>query len=85
MAQVIDREAVRQVEKEALQIAGERDGHLIDQPELKSAIGYWHNHLRDTGLTGEYSHHTLLYAWAQDAIRYYEEQGLSHKEELAVT
>ncbi|MCR2697983.1 DNA-binding protein, partial [Salmonella enterica] len=33
----------------------------------------------------EYSPHSLRYAWAQDAIRYYEEQGLSHKEALAVT
>ena len=85
MTQVIDREAVRQVVKEALNIAGERDGHLIDKPDLKSAMDYWHNHLRDAGLTREYSPHSLRYAWAQDAIRYYKEQGLSQKEALAVT
>lgn len=85
MTQVTDREAVRQAVKEALNIAGERDGHLIDKPDLKSAMDYWHNHLRDAGLTGEYSPHSLRYAWAQDAIRYYEEQGLSHKEALAAT
>ncbi|EHB0186781.1 DNA-binding protein [Salmonella enterica] len=85
MTQVTDREAVRQAVEEALGIAGERNGHLIDKPDLKSAMDYWHNHLRDTGLTGEYSPHSLRYAWAQDAIRYYEEQGLSHKEALAVT
>ena len=85
MTQVIDREAVRLAVKEALNIAGERDGHLIDKPDLKSAMDYWHNHLRDAGLTGEYSPHSLRYAWAQDAIRYYEEQGLSRKEALAVT
>ena len=73
MTQVINQEAVRQA------------GHLIDKPDLKSAMDYWHNHLRDAGLTGEYSPHSLRYAWAQDAIRYYEEQGLSHKEALAVT
>ncbi|ENH5887404.1 integrase domain-containing protein [Salmonella enterica] len=84
MTQVTDREAVRQAVKEALGIAGERND-LIDKPDLKSAMDYWHNHLRDTGLTGEYSPHSLRYAWAQDAIRYYEEQGLSHKEALAVT
>ena len=85
MTQVTDREAVRQVVKEALNIAGERNGHLIDKPDLKSAMDYWHNHLRDAGLTGEYAPHSLRYAWAQDAIRYYEEQGLNHKEALAVT
>lgn len=53
MTQVTDREAVRQAVKEALGIAGERNGHLIDKPDLKSAMDYWHNHLRDTGLTGE--------------------------------
>ncbi|UAF29463.1 hypothetical protein CX888_005695 [Salmonella enterica subsp. enterica serovar Agona] len=36
-------------------------------------------------MTGEYSFYSLRYAWAQDAIRYYEERGLSHKEALAVT
>ncbi len=55
MTQVTDREAVRQAVKAALEIAGERDGHLIDKPDLKSAMDYWHNHLRDAGLTGEYS------------------------------
>lgn len=75
MTQVIDREAVHQAVKEALNIAGERDGHLIDKPDLKSAMDYWHNHLRDAVLTGEYSAHSLRYAWAQDAIRHYEEQG----------
>ncbi|ELY4483315.1 integrase domain-containing protein, partial [Cronobacter turicensis] len=83
ITQAIDREAVRQAVKVALNIAGKRDGHLIDKPDLKSAMDYWHNHLRDAGLTGEYSPHSLRYAWAQDAIRYYEEQGLSHKEALA--
>ena len=68
ITQVIDREAVRQAVKEALNIAGKRDGHLIDKPDLKSAMDYWHNHLRDAGLTGEYSPHSLRYAWAQDAI-----------------
>ncbi|MFB5641766.1 integrase domain-containing protein [Kluyvera ascorbata] len=85
MTQVMDREAVRQAVKEALNIAVERNGHLIDKSDLKSAMDYWHNHLRDAGLTGEYAPHSLRYAWAQDAIRYYEEQGLSHKEVLAVT
>ncbi|VFS33134.1 Integrase [Yokenella regensburgei] len=85
MTQVTDREAVRQAVKEALNIAGERNGYLIDKPDLKSAMDYWHNHLRDAGLTGEYSPHSLRYAWAQDAIRYYEELRLSHKEALAVT
>ena len=39
ITQVIDREAVRQAVKEALNIAGKRDGHLIDKPDLKSATG----------------------------------------------
>lgn len=33
-------------------------------PDLKSAMDYWHNHLGDAGLTGEYSPHSLRYAWA---------------------
>ncbi|ASD60463.1 hypothetical protein WM95_18575 [Enterobacter cloacae complex sp. ECNIH7] len=61
--------------KEVLEIVGERDGHLIDKPDLKSAMDYWHNHLRDAGLTGEYFPHSLRYARVQDAIRYYEVDG----------
>ncbi len=38
MTQVTDREAVHQAVKEALNIAGERNGHLIDKPDLKSAM-----------------------------------------------
>lgn len=53
MTQGTDRESVRQAVKEALNIAGERNGHLIDKPDLKSAMDYWHNHARDAGLTGE--------------------------------
>ncbi len=61
MTQVINQEAVRQAVKEALNIAGERDGHLIDKPDLKSAMDYWHNHLRDAA-DGRILSHSLRYA-----------------------
>lgn len=37
------------------------------------------------GLKGEFSPHSLRYAWAQDAIRHYLAQGFSEKESLALT
>ena len=81
---MIDREAVRQAVKEALNIAGKRDGHLIDKPDLKSAMDYWHNQAARIGLAGAYSPHSLRYAWAQDALHHYLAQGFSRKEALAM-
>lgn len=49
MTQLKEREAVRQIVKEALEITGESNEHLIDKPDLKSAMDYWHNHLRAGG------------------------------------
>lgn len=80
---VLDREAVSRAVAQALVIAGERNGRLIDAPDLKTAMTYWRNHTARLGLTGTCSPHSLRYAWAQDAIRHYQAQGLSKKEVLA--
>lgn len=40
MTQLKEREAVRQIVKEAPEITGESNGHLIDKPDLKSAMDY---------------------------------------------
>lgn len=82
---VLNREAVRLVVEEALVVSAARSGRLIDKPELRSAMNYWHNHLCHAGLKGEYAPHSLRYAWAQEAVRCYREKELSQKEALAVT
>lgn len=83
---ILDREAVKQAIEFALQVASQRKGRLIDKPNLKQAMNYWGHQTRALGLTGKYSPHSLRYAWAQDAMRYYmQQEGKSRKEALALT
>jgi len=82
---VLDRAAVVQAVDYALQIASQRKGRLIDKPDLRRAMNYWRHHTGALGLKGKYAPHSLRYAWAQDAVRYYLQQGKSQKEALALT
>ncbi len=68
----------------ALAVAKNRNDRLIDKPDLKSSMDYWHNQAARIGLTGAYSPHSLRYTWAQDAIHHYQAQGFSRKETLAM-
>ncbi|WP_448885246.1 integrase domain-containing protein [Citrobacter telavivensis] len=77
--------AVRQALENALLVAKQRNGKLIDKPDLKTAMDHWHKQATKVGLTGEFSPHSLRYAWAQYAIRHYLAQGFSEKESLALT
>lgn len=81
---ILDSDAVKKALDNALAIAESRNDRLIDKPDLKSAMDYWHNQATRIGLTGAYSPHSLRYAWAQDAIRHYLAQGFSKKEALAI-
>ncbi|OAT54165.1 hypothetical protein M989_01780 [Kluyvera georgiana ATCC 51603] len=81
---ILDAVAVRKALDNALSVAEHRHGRLIDKPDLKSAMKYWHSQASRTGLTGAYSPHSLRYAWAQDAICHYLAQGFSKKEALAM-
>lgn len=82
---ILDVIAVKKARDTALAVAEDRNGRLIDKPDLKSAMKYWHSQASGLGLTGVYSPHSLRYAWAQDAIRHYLAQGFSEKETLAMT
>ncbi|EAP0879302.1 DNA-binding protein [Salmonella enterica subsp. enterica] len=82
---ILDAVTVRKALDNALIVAEDRHGRLIDKPDLKTAMKYWHSQASRLGLTGAYSPHSLRYAWAQDAIRYYLAQGFSEKEALAMT
>ncbi len=81
---ILDSGAVKKALDNALAVAESRNHRLIDKPDLKSAMDYWHNQATRIGLTGAYSPHSLRYAWAQDAIHHYLAQGLSRKEALAM-
>lgn len=80
---VLNREELLQTVNLALSIAKEQDGRLINKPNLKTAMTYWRNQTRLLGLTGKYAPHSLRYAWAQEVITHYLEQGLSEKEAQA--
>jgi site-specific recombinase XerD len=82
---ILDSDTVKKALDNALAIAESRKNRLIDKPDLKSAMDYWHNQVARIGLTGAYSPHSLRYAWAQDAIHHYLTQGFSRKEALAMT
>ncbi len=82
---ILDVVAVRKALDNALTVAEDRHGRLIDKPDLKSAMKYWHSQAARLGLTGAYSPHSLRYAWAQDAMHHYLAQGFCEKEALAMT
>lgn len=82
---ILDAGAVRKAVDAALAVAEQRHGRIIDKPDLKTAMKYWHGQASRIGLTGAYSPHSLRYAWAQDAIHHYLAQGASEKEALAMT
>jgi hypothetical protein len=65
-------------------VAEDRHGRLIDKPDLKSAMKYWHSQASRLGLTGAYSPHSCAMR-GQDAIRHYLAQGFCEKEALAMT
>ncbi|ECC3298682.1 DNA-binding protein [Salmonella enterica subsp. enterica] len=82
---ILDAVAVRKALDNALTVAEDRHGRLIDKPDLKTAMKYWHSQAARFGLMGAYSPHSFRYAWAQDAIRHYLAQGFCEKEALAMT
>ncbi|ENL6903090.1 integrase domain-containing protein [Enterobacter ludwigii] len=82
---ILDAGAVKKALDNALFVAEERNGRLIDQPNLQKAMNYWRGEIAKAGLTGEYTPHSLRYAWTQDAIHHYLAQGFSHREALALT
>ncbi|MDM2724504.1 integrase domain-containing protein [Citrobacter sp. Cy234] len=82
---ILDAGAVKKALDNALSVAEQRDGRLIEQPNLQKAMNYWRGEIAKAGLTGDYSLHSLRYAWAQDAMHHYLAQGFSDKEALALT
>ncbi|KFD19055.1 putative DNA-binding phage protein [Tatumella ptyseos ATCC 33301] len=82
---ILDAGVIKKALDTALTVAENHYDRLIDKPDLKSAMKYWHSQASGLGLTGVYSPHSLRYAWAQDAIRHYLAQGFSGKEALAMT
>lgn len=82
---VVDVARAREAIKYGRERMKETGGTLIDKKGLKSAMDRYAYVMRTNGCTGEYSPHSLRYAYARDSIDRYEAQGYSHKDALAQT
>lgn len=84
-ARPVDIDKAREAINNALALAKTQGGNLVDKPDLQSATDRHSYAMRAAGATGEYSPHSLRYAFACDSIERYEAQGFSHKDALAMT
>ncbi len=57
---------------------------MIDKPDLRQAMSYWRTHTTRIGLKGGHSPHSFRYAWAQDALSFYQQNGFSRQEARAL-
>ncbi|WP_071827957.1 integrase domain-containing protein, partial [Xenorhabdus nematophila] len=81
---VLDVVAVKEAIEQAIAVAEQRGGRLIDKPDLRQAMNYWRTHTTRIGLKGCHSPHSLRYAWAQDALAFYQQNGFSRQEARAL-
>ncbi len=63
----------------ALKIAMNNNGKLVDKPNLHSAIDRYRNIVKDAGLTGKISPHSLRYAYSREATEYHMQRGFSKR------
>ncbi|WP_079957452.1 integrase domain-containing protein, partial [Salmonella enterica] len=83
---VVDKEKVLSAINEAILCAEKNNGKLIDMPSLQQALDRYINIMRRVGgLKYENSNHSLRYAYAQDAEKYYISKGFTQKEASALT
>lgn len=83
-ATVFQKEKVLSLLNEAARYVEENNGKLIDKPSLHQALDRYHNVLRESGMTGVHSPHSLRYAYSQDAVNYHLRNGMSRKEAEAL-
>jgi integrase len=80
---VVDKEKAKAVVARAIEA---RHGkNMIDKPTIAQAMAYYHRETAKVGLTGEYSPHSLRYAYAQECYRDCIKQGMSEENALAFT
>ena len=82
---VHDRDAVLKAVLFACEVAATRQGKLIDRPKLKTAVSHFRRIVRESGLQGNQSFHSLRYWFAVMALKSYLNAGFSHEEALVLT
>lgn len=83
-ATVFQKEKVLSLLNEAARYVEGNNGKLIGKPSLHQALDRYHNVLRESGMTGVHSPHSLRYAYSQDAVNYHLGNGMSRKEAEAL-
>lgn len=81
---IIEREQLINAVRNAIQIADENNGRLIDRPALHLAIEKYRNIVREAGLVGKYAPHSLRYAYTQNVTAHHIKKGFSQKEAEAL-
>ena len=82
---VVHVERAREIIAIAIERINKNGGRLVDRPNLKSAMNRYSYILRSNGFTGQYSPHSMRYAFARDRYDKYIKLGFSIKESLAMT
>jgi integrase len=80
---VVDKEKAKAVVARAIKARNGRN--MIDKPTIAQAMAYYHRETAKVGLTGEYSPHSLRYAYARDCYNDCIKQGMSEENALAFT
>lgn len=81
---ILQRERLLEAVNNAIRIAAERNGKLIDKPALHLAIECYRNIVRDAGMSGKNAPHSLRYAYTRDVVDLHKERGFSQKEAEAL-
>lgn len=81
---IINMDALAKVVNDAIKIAADNNGKLIDKIGIHLAIERYRNIVRDAGLVGQYAPHSLRYAYSRDALVYHRNKGFSQKEAEAL-
>ncbi|MFQ6249398.1 integrase domain-containing protein [Yersinia enterocolitica] len=81
---IINRDSLAKVVTDAIKIAADNNGKLMDKMGIHLAIERYRNIVRDAGLVGQYAPHSLRYAYSRDALVYHRNKGFSQKEAEAL-
>lgn len=69
--------------KNALSIAVQQGGYVLQADNYKQALNNLNNAYRSAGMKGEFSSHSLRYAWAREQMSHYRALGLSERQARA--
>lgn len=82
---VLYRDKIIEILNRADNYANGNNAKLIDKRGLRSAINRYRNVLRTAGLSGKEAPHSLRYAFASDALKFYMHNEFTWNEALSMT